>query len=130
MPLEDRMNFYVFFVNFPVNSGVTHDLPIREFCVRPGRVQTARFRPPCPLEPQVLSLLSYLLNNRDRIVSEDELIDEIWQGRVVSDAAINTRIRAVRWALRDDHVHQRFLRTYPKRGFQFVAETDMLEGDG
>ncbi|MCH4562519.1 winged helix-turn-helix domain-containing tetratricopeptide repeat protein [Halomonas sp. EGI 63088] len=84
---------------------------------------------PVPLEPQVLSLLTYLVENRDRIVSKDELIDEIWQGRVVSDAALNTRIRAVRRALGDDRAQQRFLRTYPKRGFQFVAETDCLEAD-
>ncbi len=84
---------------------------------------------PVPLEPQVLSLLKYLVENRDRIVSKDELIDEIWQGRVVSDAALNTRIRAVRRALGDDRAQQRFLRTYPKRGFQFVAETDCLEAD-
>ncbi len=84
---------------------------------------------PVPLEPQVLSLLKYLVENRDRIVSKDELIDEIWQGRVVSDAALNTRIRAVRRALGDDRAQQRFLRTYPKRGFQFVAKTECLEAD-
>ncbi|GGX89033.1 hypothetical protein GCM10007160_15460 [Litchfieldella qijiaojingensis] len=84
---------------------------------------------PVPLEPQVLSLLKYLVENRDRIVSKDELIDEIWQGRVVSDAALNTRIRAVRRALGDDRAQQRFLRTYPKRGFQFVAETDCFDSD-
>ncbi|MCL7940577.1 winged helix-turn-helix domain-containing protein [Halomonas sp. ATCH28] len=83
---------------------------------------------PVALEPQVLHLLQYLVENRDRIVTKDELIDEIWQGRVVSDAALNTRIRAVRRALGDDRAQQKFLRTYPKRGFQFVAETDCLEG--
>ena len=82
---------------------------------------------PVALEPQVFSLLKYLIENRGRIVSKDEVIDEIWQGRAISDAALNTRIRAVRRALGDDRAQQRFLRTYPKRGFQFVAETDCLE---
>ncbi|WP_290648962.1 winged helix-turn-helix domain-containing tetratricopeptide repeat protein [Aquisalimonas sp.] len=85
---------------------------------------------PVALEPQVLRLLQYLVENRGRIVSKDELIDEIWQGRLVSDAALNTRIRAVRRALGDDHVQQKFLRTYPKRGFQFVAKTDCLKAGG
>ena len=82
---------------------------------------------PVALEPQVFRLLKYLIENRGRVVSKDELIDEIWEGRAISDAALNTRIRAVRRALGDDRAQQKFLRTYPKRGFQFVAETDCLE---
>lgn len=84
-------------------------------------------RQPVALEPQVLRLLKYLVENRGRIVSKDELIDEIWEGRAITDAALNTRIRAVRRVLGDDRVQQKFLRTYPKRGFQFVAETDCVE---
>jgi len=82
---------------------------------------------PVALEPQVFSLLKYLIENRARIVSKEELIDEIWGGRAITDAALNTRIRAVRRALGDDRTQQKFLRTYPKRGFQFVAATDRLE---
>ena len=84
---------------------------------------------PVALEPQVFSLLKYLIENRGRIVSKDELIDEIWNGRVVSDAALNTRIRAIRRALGDDRTQQKYLRTYPKRGFRFVADTKCLESD-
>ena len=74
-----------------------------------------------PLEPQVLRLLSYLLENRDRIVSKDELIDGVWDRRIISDAALNTCIRSVRRALGDDRDQQRYIRTFPKRGFQFVG---------
>ena len=76
---------------------------------------------PVPLEPQGLDLLNYLLQHRDRVVSRDELNDAIWDGRVVSEAALSTCIRAVRRALGDDRTQQKFIRTYPKRGFQFVA---------
>lgn len=76
------------------------------------------------LQPQVLSLLIFLIENRDRIVSKDELIDALWDGRIVSDAALNTRIRDVRRALRDDGRDQRYVRTFPKRGVQFVADIE------
>ncbi len=54
------------------------------------------------LEPQVLRLLLYLLETRDRIVSKDELINGVWDGRIVSDATLNTCVRSVRRALGDD----------------------------
>jgi len=79
---------------------------------------------PVPLEPQGLDLLGYLLEHRDRVVSRDELNDEIWEGRIVSEAALSTCIRAVRRALGDDRTRQRYIRTYPKRGFQFVASVE------
>jgi len=79
---------------------------------------------PVPLEPQVLDLLAYLLENRDRVITKDELNERIWGGRAVSDAALSTRIRAVRRALGDDRSQQKFIRTHPKRGFQFVATVE------
>ena len=76
---------------------------------------------PVALEPQVFSLLKYLLENRGTIVSKDELNDEVWEGRFVSDAALTTRIRTLRRALGDDHTQQKFIKTFPKRGYRFVA---------
>lgn len=76
------------------------------------------------LEPQGMRLLAYLIDHRDRVVSKDELIREIWDDRAITDAALNTRIRSVRRALGDDRSSQSFLRTYPKRGFQFVGAID------
>jgi len=80
------------------------------------------------LEPQVLRLLLYLLETRDRIVSKDELIEGVWDGRIVSDATLNTCVRSVRRALGDDRDQQRYVRTFPKRGFQFVGA--LLRGEG
>lgn len=79
------------------------------------------------LEPQAIELLRYLIENRDRIISKDELIDHIWQGRIITDAALNTRIRSIRRALGDDRSQQRYVKTFPKRGFQFVG---VIEADG
>ncbi len=79
------------------------------------------------LEPRPFDLLCYLLENRDRIVTKDELIDHIWDGRIVSEAALSTQVRAVRRALSDDRVQQKYVRTHPKRGFQFVAPVDLID---
>ena len=55
-----------------------------------------------PAEPQVLSLLFHLVENRDRLVSKDELVATIWGGRAVSDSAISSRIKTARQLIGDD----------------------------
>ena len=63
------------------------------------------------IEPQVFDLLVHLIRNRDRIVSKDELIDVIWQGRIVSEATLSSRISAARRALGDSGNDQSFIRS-------------------
>ncbi|MDH4167811.1 MAG: winged helix-turn-helix domain-containing protein [Gammaproteobacteria bacterium] len=75
-----------------------------------------------PVEPQVLALLTLLVENRERLVSRDEILDKIWDGRVVSDAALSSRIKSARQAIGDDGQSQRFIRTIHGRGLRFVAE--------
>ena len=76
----------------------------------------------CNLEPQVFALLALLVENRDRLVSKDEIIEKVWDGRVVSDAALSSRVKSARQALGDDGQAQRFIRTIHSRGFRFVAQ--------
>ncbi|MFP6732647.1 MAG: winged helix-turn-helix domain-containing protein [Rhodospirillales bacterium] len=78
------------------------------------------------VEPQVFSLLACLIENRERVVSKDELIERVWDGRIVSDGTLNTRINSVRRAVGDDGKRQAVIKTFPRRGFRFVAE---LEGE-
>ena len=73
------------------------------------------------VEPQVFSLLQYLIENRDRVVTKDELIEHVWDGRIVSDATLSSRINAARRAVADDGKTQAIIRTFPRRGFRFVA---------
>jgi TolB-like protein len=73
------------------------------------------------LEPQVFDLLVYLVRNRDRVVSKDELLENIWGGRIVSDSAVTTRLNAARKAIGDDGAAQRLIRTVPRRGVHFVG---------
>ena len=75
-------------------------LDLRKFEVRKDdRVLSA--------EPQVLALLFLLVENRDRLVSKDELIASVWGGRAVSDTAISSRIKSARHLLGDDGEAQR-----------------------
>src|SRR5438552_1822500 len=66
---------------------------------------------PVVLEPQVFDLLAYLIQNRERVLSKDDLIATIWNGRVVSESALSTRISAARCAVNDSGEQQRLIRT-------------------
>lgn len=79
-----------------------------------------------PVEPQVFALLALLVGNRERLVSRDEMIEKVWDGRIVSDAAIASRIKSARQALGDDGASQRFIRTVHRQGFRFVAEAKVV----
>jgi TolB-like protein len=74
------------------------------------------------VEPQVFDLIAFLVRSRDRIVSKDEILDTIWDGRIVSEAALSSRINAARKAIGDNGNDQVFIRTFHKRGFRFVAD--------
>ena len=71
--------------------------------------------------PQVFDLLDYLIRNRGRVVSKEDLIKAIWRGRSVSDEALATRLNAVRSAIGDSGQQQRLIKTLPRKGFRFVG---------
>jgi len=84
-----------------------------------------------PVEPQVFDILEFLLRNRDRVVSRGDLIASVWNGRVVSESALSTRINAVRTAVGDSGVAQRLIKTFPRKGVRFlgaVAEDQKSSG--
>src|ERR1700677_1138308 len=75
-----------------------------------------------PVEPQVFALLRLLIENRERVVSKDEIIERIWDGRIVSESAVSSRVKSARQAIGDSGEAQRLIRTVHKLGFRFVAE--------
>src|SRR5712672_1895193 len=77
---------------------------------------------PIAVEPQVFDLLVYLVKNRDRVVSRDDLVASVWAGRIVSDSTLSSRINAARKALGDSGVEQKLIRTIARRGLRFVGE--------
>jgi TolB-like protein len=78
--------------------------------------------------PQVFDLLDYLIRNRERVVSKDDLINAIWNGRSVSEAALTTRLNAARGAIGDSGEEQRLIKTLPRKGFRFVATVREAQG--
>ena len=74
-----------------------------------------------PMEPQAFDVLTYLVAHRDRVVSKEELMDAIWGGRFVTEAALTSRIKQVRRAVGDDGHAQQLIRTVHGRGYRFVA---------
>jgi adenylate cyclase len=74
------------------------------------------------IAPQVFDLLDYLIRNRERVVTKDELINAIWNGRSVSDAALTTRLNVARSAIGDSGEEQRLVKTLPRKGFRFVGQ--------
>lgn len=76
------------------------------------------------IEPRAFAFLSYMIENPDRLVSKDELVEKIWEGRFISDAAISTLIKTARRALDDDGKAQRLIRTVHGRGFRFAGTVE------
>jgi TolB-like protein len=81
------------------------------------------------LEPQVFALLALLIENRERLISKEEIVEKVWDGRSVSDGAIASRIKSVRKALGDDGKNQRYIKTIHGKGFRFVADARMSHTD-
>jgi TolB-like protein/Flp pilus assembly protein TadD len=73
------------------------------------------------VEPQVFDVLKYLIETRDRVVSRDDLLDAVWNGRIVSEATLSSRLSAARTAIGDTGAEQRLIRTLPRKGVRFVG---------
>src|SRR4051812_38052542 len=74
------------------------------------------------VQPQVFDLLVYLLDNRGRVVSRDDIIGSVWGDRIVSESTLTSRINAARTAIGDSGEQQNLIRTIARKGFRFVAD--------
>ena len=70
----------------------------------------------------MFDLLVYLVQNRDRVVSKDDLIASVWGGRIVSDSTLTSRINAARKAVGDSGEEQKLIRTIARKGLRFVGD--------
>jgi len=74
------------------------------------------------LEPQVMDLLTFLAKSGGRVVSKNEIIEAVWQGRFIAEATLTRSMADLRRALGDDQRSQRYIETIPKRGYRLVAQ--------
>lgn len=88
------------------------------------RLRLRRDGEPVTVEPLALEILEYLIRNRDRVVPRDELLDRLWPGKVVTESAVNARIKAARKAVGDSGERQQIIKTFHGRGYRFVADVE------
>jgi TolB-like protein len=103
-------------------KGDTVEFQFSDHTLDVGRRELRRGGASVAVEPQVFDLLVHLLQNRDRVVSKDDLIASVWGGRIVSDSTLTSRINAARKAVGDSGEEQRLIRTIARKGFRFVGE--------
>ncbi len=82
------------------------------------------------LEPQVFDLLVFLIENRDRVVSKDDLFASVWQGRIMSESTLTSRINSVRTAIGDSGENQKLIRTTARKGFRFIGAISQSSRSG
>lgn len=78
------------------------------------------------MEPKAFDLLQFLAENPGRTITREEMIDQVWSGRIVSDAAVATVLKLVRRAIGDDGTRQQWLRTIHGRGHRFTADVQIM----
>jgi len=93
-----------------------------EYSLAPERRELRRGAELIVVEPRVFDLLEYLIRNRDQVVSKDDLIGAVWNGRIVSESALVSRMSAARDAVGDSGEEQRLIRTIARKGYRFVGD--------
>jgi pimeloyl-ACP methyl ester carboxylesterase/DNA-binding winged helix-turn-helix (wHTH) protein len=93
-----------------------------DYAIDTGRVELRRGAEAVPVEPEVFDLLAFLVSNNDRVISQDEIFERVWNGRIVSLSTLTSRINAARAAIGDDGRRQGKIKTVTRRGYRFVGE--------
>src|SRR6185437_4970718 len=93
-----------------------------DFVLDSDRRELAREAETIAIGPQVFDLLLHLVQNREHVVTKDNLIDVVWGGRIVSESTLTSHINAVRKAIGDTGEEQRLVRTIARKGYRFVGD--------
>jgi DNA-binding winged helix-turn-helix (wHTH) protein len=93
-----------------------------EYMLDTDRRELTRRADEIALGPQVFDVLAHLVQHRSRVVSKDDLLDAVWQGRIVSESTLTSHINAVRKAIGDSGAAQKLIRTVARKGFRFVGD--------
>jgi TolB-like protein len=102
-------------------------LAFGEYVLDPDRRELKQGPNQIAMEPQVFDVLLHLIQNRDKVVTRDDLIEAVWNGRIVSESTLSSRVNAARKAVADSGEQQALIKTYPRRGFRFVADVRAID---
>ena len=91
------------------------------FALDADRRELRRGKALVSVEPRVFDLLAFVIENRARVVSRDDLLASVWDGRIVSESALTTSINAARSVIGDSGEQQRLIKTLPRKGIRFVG---------
>ncbi len=100
-----------------------------DYALDPDRRELTRQAEAVAIGPKVFDLLLYLIQNREHVVSKDDLLEAVWSGRIVSESTLTSHINAVRKAVGDSGEEQRLVRTITRKGFRFVGEVKEASDD-
>ena len=92
------------------------------FSVDAGKRLLLRNGEPVPLAPKVLETLLVLIENRERVLSKDELLKQVWGDTIVEEGGLTRNISVLRKALGEKPEDHQYIVTVPARGYRFVAE--------
>lgn len=98
------------------------------FVLDPDRRELRRGGERAAVAPLVFDLLLYFVRHRERVISKDDLLDAVWDGRIVSESTLASHINAVRKAIGDSGSAQRLLKTMARKGFRFVGDVTEIDG--
>jgi TolB-like protein len=100
-----------------------------DYALDPDRRELTRHAQAVAIGPKVFDLLLYLVQNRERVVTKDDLLEAVWSGRIVAESTLTSHINAVRKAIGDSGEEQRLVRTISRKGFRFVGEIKEASAD-
>ena len=100
-----------------------------DYALDPDRRELTRQAEAVAIGPKVFDLLLYLIQNREHVVSKDDLLEAVWSGRIVSESTLTSHINAVRKAIGDNGEEQCLVRTITRKGFRFVGEIKEASAD-
>lgn len=98
-----------------------------DYAIDISRVELRRGVENVPVEPQVFDLLAFLVSNSGRVITQDEIFERVWNGRIVSQSTLTSRINAARTAIGDDGRRQEKIKTITRKGYRFVADVKEQE---
>ena len=113
-----------------MNEQVSRRYEFGSFALDPGKRLLLRDGEPVPLAPKVLEILQLLIENRGRVLTKDELLEQVWNDTMVEEGGLTRNISILRKALGERPDEHQYIVTVPGRGYQFVADVHERRDDG